>query len=48
VAEIMHSWIPGAERVEIAGAGHMSPLTHRQQTVELLEKHLASVAGAPA
>jgi len=48
VTEILHKEIPGAERIEIAGAGHMSPLTHPEAVAGLIAAHLSRRAGAPA
>jgi pimeloyl-ACP methyl ester carboxylesterase len=35
--------LPSARVVELAGAGHMGPLTHGKQLNELLSAHLAAV-----
>ncbi len=40
VTEILRNEIPRAEWREIAGAGHMSPLTHPEAVARLIEAHL--------
>lgn len=40
VTEILRDEIPGAEWIEIPGAGHMSPLTHPEAVAGLISAHL--------
>jgi pimeloyl-ACP methyl ester carboxylesterase len=44
VADLIHGEIQDSERVVIPGAGHMSPLTHPEPTIAMIERHLARVA----
>ncbi len=46
VTEILRDEIPGAEWIEIAGAGHMSPLTHPDAVAGLIDAHLRGHADA--
>lgn len=42
VAEILSQAIPGATLHDIAGAGHMSPITHEPEVSALLEGHVTA------
>lgn len=46
VTEILRDEIPGSEWIEIAGAGHMSPLTHPEAVAGLIAGHLSACAAA--
>lgn len=43
ITTLLHETIDDALRVEIPGAGHMSPLTHPQQVADIVRDHLARV-----
>jgi len=51
VSELLRDSIPSSEYAVVAGAGHMSPMTHGDQTAELLLKHFnastPTVSAAP-
>jgi pimeloyl-ACP methyl ester carboxylesterase len=47
VTEILRDRIPGSQWVEIAGAGHMSPLTHPEAVAGLIGRHLSEQAALP-
>lgn len=44
VADLIHAEVPDSERIVIDGAGHMSPLTHPEPTVRMIERHLSRAA----
>jgi len=48
IVELLAAAVPHAQVVRIAGAGHMSPLTHAQPVNEAIAAHLRALAGAPA
>jgi len=41
VTEVLHDAVPGSRYVTIAGAGHMSPVTHPGNVAEAIVSHLA-------
>lgn len=44
IVDLLHGAIPGAELVEIPGAGHMAPVTHPGPVNAAIVAHLARVA----
>ena len=48
ISEILAHEIPGARRTVIAGAGHMSPLTHSAEVAAAIADHLNAPAGVTA
>ena len=41
VADLLAEELPGAQRLEIAGAGHLGPITHAQRVNAAILAHLA-------
>jgi pimeloyl-ACP methyl ester carboxylesterase len=48
ICELLARAIPGAESRTLAGAGHMAPITHREQVNAMLVARLDSISGHPS
>lgn len=46
IAEGLANWLPASRLVEVAGAGHMGPLTHTPEVSALIVRHVADAKAA--